>query len=86
MGFTCLENIIVHQGRPQQRVLNILDLLSSPGPSLSPSPCPNRPPSRIQVPQKRKKEGFEPLADTKITVLIVKVAQNDPLDSPSPKN
>ena len=28
--------------------------LSSPGPS----PCPNRPPSRIKVPQKRKKEGF----------------------------
>ena len=26
MGFTCLENIIVHQGRPQQRVLNILNL------------------------------------------------------------
>ena len=41
--------------------------LSSPGPSQSPSPCPNRPPSRINVPQKRKKEGFGPWADTKIT-------------------
>ena len=53
---------------------------------------------------KRKKEGFGPWADTKITwatthpqllsmkecsgkkVLIVKVAQNDPLDSSSQKN
>ena len=32
------------------------NLLSRPGPSPSPSssPCPNRPPSRIKVPQKRK--------------------------------
>ena len=41
--------------------------LSSPGPSPSPSPCPNRPPSQIKVPQKEKKEGFGPWADTKIT-------------------
>ena len=71
--------------------------LSSPGPS--PSPCPNRPPSRIKVPQIKKKEGFGPWADTKITwattplikecsgkkVQKIKVAQNDPLDSTSQK-
>ena len=42
-------------------------ILSSPGPSPSPSPCPNRRPSQIKVPQKEKKEGFGPWADTKIT-------------------
>ena len=40
--------------------LDINHLLSSPGPS----PCPNRLPSRIKVPQKKKKEGFGPWADT----------------------
>ena len=30
------------------------ELLSSPGPSQSPSPCPSRPPSRIKVPPKKK--------------------------------
>ena len=42
-------------------------VLLSPGPSPSPSPCPKRPPSRMKVPQKKKKEGFGPWADTKIT-------------------
>ena len=40
-----------------------LDKDLSPGPN----PGPNRPPSRIKVPQKKKKEGFGPCADTKIT-------------------
>ena len=34
---------------------------------LSPSPCPNRPPSCIKVPKKGKQEVFGPRADTKIT-------------------
>ena len=33
--------------------------LSSPGPSLSPGPCPNRPPSQIKVPKKRKKKDLD---------------------------
>ena len=43
----------------------VVVILSSP--SLGSSPCSNRPPSRLKVPQKRKKEGFGPRADTKIT-------------------
>ena len=45
-------------------------LLSSPGPSPSPRLCPNRPPSWIKVPQKRKKEKFWLRADSKITWAI----------------
>ena len=42
-----------------------LDIFSDPG--LSPSPCPNRPQSWLRVHHKRKKEGFGPRAETKIT-------------------
>ena len=34
-------------------------LLSSPGPSLSPSPCPYRPPTQIKVPQKGKNKDLD---------------------------
>ena len=71
-----------------------MSFLSSPGPS--PSPCPNRPPSQIT----KKKEGFGPWADSKITwatqllsmkecsgnkVQKMKVAQNNPLTNPAKK-
>ena len=75
--------------------------------SLSPNPGPNRPQSRIKVPQKRKKKNLDlgltlkshgpPTHPTHPThpqllsmkessgkkVQKIKVAQNDPLDSPS---
>ena len=44
--------------------------LSTPGPSPSINPFPNIPLSRIKVLKTKKKEGFEPWADTKITWII----------------
>ena len=79
-NFTCMvldfgvRLLSVYHGRNRLFNINLtfkiflVLILSSP--SSGSSPRPNRPPSQIKVPQKRKKEGFGPRADTKITLNI----------------
>ena len=68
-NISCLESGIWSRDIPKcQRKCNTrMTLIVKPWSKSDPSPCPNRPPSRINVPQKRNKEGFGPRADTKIT-------------------